>query len=324
MTPKPNLARRSLWAVFIANAIFGFSFIFTRVALESTAPFVLLSCRFFIALVFFTIILFATKAKITLRGKPWKLLLLLGVFQPVLYFLGETYGVLYTSATFSSIMIALIPIFTIFASAIFLKESPTLGQTLFCWLSVLGVIFITFKSAGGANQLVGALLLLMAVVADVLFYMISRKTALLFTAFERTYIMFFMGFFVFFGLMLTQTGGSLAPFVTAMTTPSLRFPIFYLGIASSVLAFFLINYANTYMPVTRTIVFVNVTTLVTVLVGVIFLKESLSPLSYVAAGMIVVGVWGVQHFARPEEGPDEELEELLEELLPQAPPQEEL
>lgn len=287
---------RAMWATFFANVIFGFSFLFTKISLQYTSPYVLLSCRFFVALIVFTLFLFLGKRTLTWKGKPWGMLLLLGSFQPVLYFIGETYGVLYTSSTFSAIMIALIPVVSLWASALFLKESPTTLQSIFCCLSVFGVILITANAGGGTSQLKGIIFLLFAVFADVAFNLISRKISVSFSSFERTYVMFFVGFFVFFMMMLAETQGSIAPFFLAFQNSALRFPIFYLGIASSVIAFFLINYAHTHLPVTRTIVFVNVTTLISVLAGVIFLHEVLPLLSIMAAGMILIGVWGVQRF----------------------------
>jgi len=297
MLASISLTRRSLWAVFWANVIFGFSFLFTKVSLQLTTPFVLLASRFFVAFLVLSLILLVGRQRFALRGKPWGLLLLLGVFHPLLYFVGETYGLLYTSSTFSAIMIALIPIVSLWASALFLKEAPTVLQSLSCCLSVLGVILITANTCGGSNQWKGVLLLLFAVFADVGFSLLSRKISVSFSPFERTYVMFVIGFVVFFALMLRESGGSLTPFFDAFRLPALRTAILYLGIASSVVAFFLLNYANTHLPITRTIVFVNVTTLVTVVGGVVFLHETLSPLTLCAAGMIVLGVWGVQRFA---------------------------
>lgn len=298
MKLKLTVSARSMWAAFLANAIFGLSFLFTKISLQYTSPYVLLSCRFFVALMVFSLILLIWKKPMSLKGKPWGMLLLLGVFQPVLYFIGETYGVLYTSSTFSAVMIALIPIVSLGASALFLKESPTVVQSLFCFLSVLGVILITANTATGSSQLKGVILLLLAVLSDVAFNLISRKLSVSFHSVERTYMMFFVGFLVFFTLMLVENHGEITPFLHAFKIPSLRWPILYLGIASSVIAFFLINYSHTHLPVTRTIVFVNVTTLISVLAGVIFLREVLSFLSLIAAGMIVVGVFGVQRFSQ--------------------------
>lgn len=295
-----KLVRRSLLAVFFANFIFGFSFPFTKITLEYLSPFVLLSTRFFIAFVAFSLILVFGKQSFSMKGKPWWLLILLGTLHPVIYFVGETYGVLYTSSGFSAIMIALIPIFSLFASALFLRESPTMAQSLFSALSVLGVLWISFSTHGGTNQIWGILLLLLAVIADVAFYLLSRKISTQFTSFERSYIMFIMGFFVFTIAMLFESGGSFQPFVAALTNTTVLPSLLYLGIISSVVAFYFLNYANTHLPVTRTIVFSNVTTLVSLLAGTFLLHEHLSPSAMVAAGMIVLGVWGVQRFARAE------------------------
>ncbi len=303
MTRTPSLPAKAILSVLIANTIFGVSFIFTKLTLYQITPFVLLTCRFLIALVIFTLIMIVGKIKISLKDKPWKLLLLLGLFQPVIYFSGETYGVLYTSATFSAIIIALIPIASIWASALFLQEAPTRRQSFFCVVSVLGVLIITASTAGGKNHLWGILLLLLAVAADVAFNLLTRKLSVSFTPFERTYIMFLMGFLVFFSLALLESGGSAAPILSALGNRTLLFPLLYLGIASSVIAFFLINYANTILPVTRTIVFVNVTTLVSVVVGVLYLHEPFSPLTLLALGLIVLGIWGVQQYADRSEAP---------------------
>ena len=59
------------------------------------------------------------KQKLDLRGKSIKPLLLLGSMEPCIYFIGEQYGLKYSSSAFSGIMIAVIPIVTIIFAAIF-------------------------------------------------------------------------------------------------------------------------------------------------------------------------------------------------------------
>jgi drug/metabolite transporter (DMT)-like permease len=305
--PKSISVRTALVFACIANIIYGFSFLFTRLVLESTGPYVMLTCRFFVALVAFVPVMAVGKQLPRLRGKPWWWLLVLGIFQPILYFVGETYGVLATSASFSAIVIALIPILTIAASAVFLREAPTRGQSFFCTLSVLGVLAVTAFGGGGENHLRGVLFLLLAVGADVTFNLLSRKLSQTFTSAERTFSMFLMGFVLFFPCMLAETGGSLRPALDAFCEPKILFSLLYMGLLSSVAAFFMVNAVNARLPVTRTIVFVNVTTLVAVLAGAAFLGERLPPLTLAAGGVILIGVWGVQRFAaeRPDAGAKE-------------------
>ena len=67
-----------------------------------------------------------------------------------------------------------------------------------------------------------------------------------------------------------------------------------MGIVSSVIAFILLNSANTYLPVAKTTVFSNFTTVVSVFAGIVFLNEPFTPLTVISTAMIVIGVWGVQ------------------------------
>ena len=62
----------------------------------------------------------------------------------------------------------------------------------------------------------------------------------------------------------------------------------------AVIAFLCLNFANTYLPVAKTTVFSNVTTVVSVLAGTIFLNEKLSIEVLVAIIAIITGVVGVQ------------------------------
>jgi drug/metabolite transporter (DMT)-like permease len=68
----------------------------------------------------------------------------------------------------------------------------------------------------------------------------------------------------------------------------------YLSCLSSVVAFLLLNYANTELPVAQTSVFCNLTTVISLLAGVLFLGEPFGPVSLLASAVIIIGVWGVQ------------------------------
>ena len=79
--------KKAILACLIGNSIFGFSFLFSKVALGIVSPFVLLSIRFLTAFLVLNLLCLTGKCKISLRGKPVGLLLLLGLVQPVCYFI---------------------------------------------------------------------------------------------------------------------------------------------------------------------------------------------------------------------------------------------
>ena len=72
----------------------------------------------------------------------------------------------------------------------------------------------------------------------------------------------------------------------------------YLGIGSTAVAYVLISYCATHLPVARSTVFNNVYTIVAILAGNLFLHEPFLPMLIPCTAMILVGVWGVQRFSR--------------------------
>ena len=70
--------------------------------------------------------------------------------------------------------------------------------------------------------------------------------------------------------------------------------IVYLSVLSSVVAFLLLNYASSTLPVARTAAFCNLTTAISMFAGVVFLNEPFGMVSLAASAMIILGVWQVQ------------------------------
>ena len=178
-----------------------------------------------------------------------------------------------------------------------MKEAPTLWQVVFGVLSVLGVILISGDGEGATAG--GAVLLLGAILSAVLFNAISRQSANEFSPFERTYVMFFLASIVFTAVAVIENINDLSLIYKPLLNGSFLISILYLGVLSSVVAFFLINYANTHLPISRTTVFSNVITVVSIFAGIVILKDTALNLpNIIYSIMIIVGVWGVQKFAK--------------------------
>lgn len=289
-------------AAFAGNAIFGFSFMFSRIALKTATPFIMLMYRFVLAfLVLNAVALFSARTKRTdwlrfsLRGRSlWKLLLL-GLVQPVLYFLCESYGIDMTNATVSGVIIALIPIVALAAGAALMGENPSLMQVLFSLMSIAGVVVMTLQqSAGGAIRPLGVVLLIGAVVFGAAFNMMSRKLSADYSPLERTYVMMMVAAVAFTSLAVMENRTQPAALLVPLREPSFLLSMLYLSLLSSILAFMCLNYAANVLPVSKTTAFCNVTTVLSVFAGVVFLGESISLVSVIAAVVIIIGVFGVQ------------------------------
>ena len=233
------------FAVIIAQVIFGFSFMFVKIALNYASPMTLIANRYFVASVGLTVVLLVTKQKLKIGKNIWKLILM-SLFQPVLYFIFETYGILMTTSSFSSIMISLVSIVSMMCGVVMLKEKPSVMQYAFAALSVLGVAMAT--NSGKEDGIVtplGFVLLLGAVFAAAGYNILSRKISNEYSAFERTYAMAIMGLVWFSGIAVVENFGKPILLVQAFTNSSYVFAILFLGVASSVIAFMFLNFANT-------------------------------------------------------------------------------
>jgi drug/metabolite transporter (DMT)-like permease len=215
--------------------------------------------------------------------------------QPVAYFLCESYGISLTNSVLSGVIIALVPIVALIFGVIFLSEKPRRAQVGYCALSIVGVIAMTLQqSSGGDIHPIGVVLLFGAVLTGVLFNIISRKTADTFSALERTYVMMLVAAVCFTALAMLECRGNMIWMLAPLTSGRFLGAMLYLSLASSIMAFLLLNFANGELPVGKVTAFCNLTTVISVFAGVVFLGEPFTVISLIASVVIIVGVWGVQ------------------------------
>ena len=292
MTQK-RIHTLSLLAAITAAVIFGMSFMFSKLALEKAAPTVAVAAMTLVILVNALVGKLRGRPLFTfsLRGKPVYQLLLLGIVQPVAYFIFENYGILYTSSAVAGTIISAVPVCCILMDVLVLHEKVTLKQVLCAVCAIGGVALI---SAGGAVMVsaLGMLFLLLTMLSDTLYYGISHSAAKLFTPFEMTYVMFVVGMVVFIPVALLHAGGLTSPMILEpLQDGQFWLAVLYLGLLSSVMAYGLLNFANSHLSVSETSLFSNVTTVVSVLAGVVLLKEPFSVWQMLGVVIILVCVF---------------------------------
>jgi len=288
--------RKSLAIIFsfLGYAIFGFSFLFSKQALNVAAPFVLLAVRFTVAFLLLNCLLLFRICKLKLMGKKIGLLLLLGVIQPVIYFVCENYGVKLSATSFVGTILALIPIVSLIAARIFLKERIRASQAVCFLFSVAGVFLTTLHQGSGGFSWQGLLLLLVAVCAGATFNVLSRSISVQFSAFERTYVMFALGSAVFTCIALFQSAGNIQEMlIVPLSNGSFWVSIFFLAGLSSVGAFLMLNYAVTHLDIASASIFANITTVITILAGVLILHESFGIYQIIGSVIIILAAYGV-------------------------------
>ena len=298
------MSKRHQWLPYMAGLcfsfIFGLSFIFTKQGLEVLQPFQLLAFRFSAGVIFLSALWVLGLIQMKFRGKNLKAVFILSFFQPVIYFVCEIIGVSKTTASEAGMMIALIPVVVAIFSTVFLKESPTFIQSIFIGLSVFGVFFIMFMTGSVAigDNLYGMLILLGAVISAGVYNVLSRKTSLQFSSIEITYMMMFVGFITFGGVSMAQhlIAGEFKTYFAPLGNAQAIKSIVYLGLISSVIGFFMMNYMLSKVEASRSAVFANLVTIVSIVAGVLLLGDPFYWYHLAGSVLIVVGVWGTNQF----------------------------
>jgi drug/metabolite transporter (DMT)-like permease len=269
------------------STIFGFSFLASKSALEKLNPFELLFLRFSFATLIFVLLAVFRVIRLSYKRKPLGGLALICLFQPILYFACETFGIQECSTSTAGLVLGAAPVTVAFLAWIVLDEKPTWARTISLLVSLSGVAFIALNLTGGENTFFGLLLLFGAMVSASLYNVFSRKSSKHFVPMETTFAMMASGMIVFGCLALLK--GS--PGLLQRALPVLP-PIAYLGGLSSVVAFFLVNFNLSRLKASQSSVFSNLSTAVSVAAGVTFRGESFGLAQAAGTALILIGVWG--------------------------------
>ena len=287
---KKNAAKAVLCGA-LGNIIWGFSFLFTKTGLAVVPnPNMMLAHRFILSTLLMGIPLLLGKEKISFKGKNWKPVVLLLLMQSC-YFLFETYGILYTNATIAGLVLAVVPVVTIGTGALFLREYPTRRQALFCILPVAGVIIMTVsgKELGVVTPL-GIIFLLLTMLVSAVFKTANRKAAQEFSSFERTFLVLANSAVVFSLVGMGSVEWNVAAFAAPLLQGKYLFSVLCLSLLCSIVANLLVNYASGHMSVFKLSSFGSLSTLCSMVAGVLFLREPVSISLLLGAVLILVGI----------------------------------
>ncbi|MGG2092165.1 DMT family transporter [Bacillus sp. S13(2024)] len=288
--------KKAYAAAILYTFIIGFSFMFVKLTFTVTGPLDTLAHRFTISILVASIPVIFGFVKLNITFKNMLSILPVAILYPALFFTFQAFGLVYTSSSEAGIIQATIPIFTLVCASYFLKERTTIWQKISLLLSVSGVIYIFAMKGFGSHStsFIGVILILLSALSSAGYNVLARKMTKQFRLIDVTYMMTTIGFVCFNTLSIGNhiAAGTMNQFFQPFTSPLFLVSILYLGILSSLLTAFLSNYALSIMEASKMSVFSNVSTLITMFTGVIFLQEDLAYYHIIGAVMIILGVLG--------------------------------
>lgn len=286
--------------------IFGFSFMSSKTVLFHVSPVGLLAYRFLVAFLFIETLRRTRVIDVSITKATWRAAFWVILMQPGLYFVFETFGLARMASVEAGIMIALIPIFTALFGTWLLKEKPKRKQIFFIIMSVSGIWVVQMASRQALSfDRLGFILLLGAVMSAALFNIASRIASRVIEPLALTYCMMTSGAVLFNGLYMIEQirDGALFQYFSPLSNVSVLIPVLYLGIMSSVVAFFLVNNALKHLEAHVISIYANLATVIAMTAGVVFLQERLNLIHVGGAALILLGVYGTVYHSRQHRQP---------------------
>ncbi|MDQ0113287.1 DMT family transporter [Paenibacillus harenae] len=287
----------------VLNAvIIGLSFLFAKLSLEYAGPLDTLSFRFTASFIVMSVPVAFGWVKLSYRGKPLYKVLLLATMYPLGFFTLQAFGLQHATSAEGGILYAFTPVVTMVVASLFLKETTTVLQKLSIFLSVFSVVFI-FVMKGSSidlSNMTGISLLLLTCVAFAGYTVLARSLSKQFSPAEITYMMLGIGFAVFLSVSFTghAASGTLHRFFAPLASGTFIVSILFLGVLSSLVTALTSTYILSKMEASKMSVFANLSTIVSMAAGAMFLGEEITLYHLIGSVLIIAGVIGTNRLGR--------------------------
>lgn len=250
---------------------------------EHFQPITTIFLRLIFSSILLWVIIFVTRQGQVVSKADFKLFLMVALFEPFLYFIGESFGIRLVSSTVAAVIVSTIPLFTPVAAYIFLREKLS-------WLSFSGILVSLFGVAlvalgdgeGFSASITGIALMFFAVLSAIAYSVALKKVASRYNPFFIVAMQNSIGSIYFLPLLLGLEGEHV---LHLQFVPGMVIPLFNLTFFASTLAFICWVIAVNRIGVNKASVFINLIPVITAIFAFILLGDSLN--GYKIAGVLI-------------------------------------
>ena len=247
----------------------------------------LMTLRMIVSSILFLPFLFTVYKNVRIEKRDIKLILLMILCEPCLYFLFETSALKYTTSAQAGIVSSLEPVLLVIAARIILKEKFVRIVYLGLFISILGSVLLSISSdasESAPNPLLGNFLELIAIILTDTCVITTKYLMDRYPPFFLAGISIFGGLF-FFSMLNIFTVGTL----NVVFNPSLLVVI-YLGILT-VVAYALYNFAICTLPASKFSPFLFLLPVAAVFFGWFFLGETFNMKQFASCALVFLGIY---------------------------------
>jgi len=268
------------------------TYLIAKRTLAEFDPLVFAFCRFCLASIVLTSIIFARGYRLPFTRREWPLIIALAMLAIPLNQCLFLYGLRFTLPTHSALLYSTTPVWVYLLSVWRGQESMTRMKTIGIFTALPGVIaFLAEKGlAMRTDYLLGDSIILVAVWSWAVYTVLGRPLVMRKGAVAVTAYTLILGTIIYFpfGLFLS------ARFAYGGVTWVGWSGIVYTGILTSVVAYIIWYWGIKRMEPSKTAIFINLQPIVTALLAYLFMGDRLSAGSVISGTVILTGVFMVQ------------------------------
>ena len=265
----------------------GLTFVFFKFAFESFKPISIIFIRLIISTLLLYFLSKVLKKSQRIKRKDFRLFFILAFFEPFLYFMGESFGLTYVSATLAAVIISLIPLIVPVFAYIFYGERLSRMNVLGLIISVAGVLVVVLSNGDElAATMKGFLLMFIAVLAAVGYTLTVKKLAHTYNGFTITCCQNAIGTGLFLPFFLVF---DLNGFNTDLSTNSVL-AVLYLAIFGSSITFVLFTIAIREIGVAKSNIFANLIPVFSAIASYFLLNEPMPFLKVLGIVIVLAGL----------------------------------
>jgi drug/metabolite transporter (DMT)-like permease len=281
------------FALLLAVILWSSSFIALKIAFRAYDPMVVIFGRMLVGSLCFLAVGRRVTEALHYRRGDYKLILLMALFEPCLYFIFEAKAVENTTASQAGMITAILPILVMIAAIVILKERIQAASWLGSIIALAGVCWLTLESSPSTdapNPLFGNFLEFLAMVCAAGYTISVKSLTERYSPFFLTAMQAFIGCIFYFPLLFL---------------PSTRLPeqwhvgpglaIIYLGAVVTLGAYGLYNYGVKHLPANVAASYINLIPIFAAIMGWLILGETFTARQLFAGVFIVGGVYLTQN-----------------------------
>ncbi len=274
----------------ITMAIWGTTYISTKILLQNLQPMEILFYRFIIA--YFILILIYPRFHKLHKFKEELLYMAAGITGVTLYYLVENVALKYTLASNVGLFIAMAPILTAILSNFFIEHGIFTKELLYGFIiAILGVFLVIFN--GNFILKLNPLGDFLAILAAFIWAVYSVLLKKINNKYDYSYIyitrkIFFYGVLFMIPILF---GFKINLAVSKLVIPSVLFNILFLSLIASALCFVMWNIGVKYIGAIKASNYIYIVPLITAITSVIVLREPITRVVMLGAIFILSGLY---------------------------------